>query len=92
MTWTIVIDDYFINVRATISTRAELEELIAKLTVRLATDFPDKEQHEHPRPNEPESVHPRNTLPAPGARAGCTGAHTQQKAQEDGFARSPGGD
>lgn len=90
MSWTVIKDDGVLQIRATIGTRAELEALIAKLTVRLP-DFPQGEPSEH-HTAAVEPVHSRNTLPAPGARAGCTGAHTQQKAQEDGFARSPGGD
>lgn len=78
------------HVRAMISTRTELEELIAKLTVRLNTDFAQGETSEH-HPTAREPIHSRPALPAPsGARTGCTGAHTQIK--EDGFTRAFRGD
>ena len=46
MSYTIVDDDPVIQVRASIETRAELQELIEKLTKRLDTIHPKEEKSE----------------------------------------------
>jgi hypothetical protein len=63
MSYTIVTDDgdeksfganpLCLHIRAMISTRSELEELIAKLNRRLETDFAQGEKHEHDSTAEP---------------------------------------
>lgn len=73
MSYTIVYADDNIEIRGTISTRAELEELINKLSHPLFNTFAQGKDHEH----DTAAAEPvRPSLPAP-ARSGCTGGHTE---------------
>ena len=63
-----------LHIRAWISTRSELEELIAKLSGHL-NDFAQEEKHDNPTA---EPVRPGFT---PGIPYGCTGGHTKLKGE-----------
>lgn len=79
-----------LQIRATISTRTELEELIAKLTRRLETDFAQEDSNEH----DTTARGPVCSGPviSAGSHTSSTGTHTQQAAQENSFNRAFRGD
>jgi hypothetical protein len=69
------------HVRASISTRAEFEELIAKLTVRLETDFTTQGKTHDQRYLDSKPVHTGDAIPAgPSSTAGEAGANPRWEA------------
>ena len=73
------------QIRATISTRSELQELIDKLTRHLPDLEPQRKDHDR-RTDEP--VHTSPALPAPAG----TGREAAPFGKEDGFTRAFRGD
>jgi hypothetical protein len=51
---------HVLNIRAVISTRSELQELIEKLTRRLETDFTQEDSHDQHRLESLHSGEPAN--------------------------------